>query len=73
MFLNTHEKVVIISQARKATDKTKYWFKIKNIDIGSITSVHFSKVKDWEYLEEVLMNNTAESDNSNEILKGYHR
>ena len=45
MFLNTHEKVVIISQARKATDKTKYWFKIKNIDIGSITSVHFSKVR----------------------------
>ena len=72
--LNPRQKFVIISQAGKATGKTKHWFKTKKIDIGSTMSVDFSKVKDWEHLEEeVLMNNTAESDNSNEILKGYHR
>ena len=33
-------------------------------------SVDFSKVKDWDYLEEeVLINNITESDNSIEILK----
>ena len=33
-------------------------------------SVDFSKVKDWDYLEEeVLINNINESDNSIEILK----
>ena len=33
-------------------------------------SVDFSKVKDWDYLEEeVLIDNKTESDNSIEILK----
>ena len=32
-------------------------------------SVDFSKVKGWTYLEEVLVNNIPESDNSNEMLK----
>ena len=33
-------------------------------------SVDFSKVKDWDYLEEeVLIDNNTESDNSIEILK----
>ena len=32
-------------------------------------SVDFSKLKDWDYLEEVLVNNITESDNSIEILK----
>ena len=33
-------------------------------------SIDFSKLKDWDYLEEeVLINNITESDNSIEILK----
>ena len=32
-------------------------------------SVDFSKVKGWADLEEVLVNNIPESDNSNEMLK----
>ena len=44
--LNTSEKVVIISQAGKTTDKNKCWFNVKRIDAGSFMSVDFSKVKD---------------------------
>ena len=44
--LNTRKKFVTISQAGQVTGKTKYWFKTKKNDIGSITGVEFSKVKD---------------------------
>ena len=68
--LYTREKVVIISRAEKPTGKNKYWFNVKSIDTGSFRSVDFSKVKDWDYLEEeVLINNITEPDNSIEILK----
>ena len=66
--LNTHEKVVIISQAGKANGKNKYWYNIKSIYTGNFMSVDFSKVNDWDYLEKVLINNITESDNIIEIL-----
>ena len=64
--LNKRVKVVIVSRAGKATGN---WFNVKNIHTGSFTSFDFSKVKGWDYLEEVLINNITEWDNSIEILK----
>ena len=60
--LNTREKAVSISRAGKATGKNKYRFNVKSIDTGSF-------MRDWAYLEEVLVNNITESDYSTEILK----
>ena len=64
--INKRVKVVIVSRAGKATGN---WFNVKNIHTGSFTSFDFSKVKGWDYLEEVLINNITEWDNSIEILK----
>ena len=60
-------KIVIVSRAGKATGN---WFNVKNINTGSFTSFGFSKVKDWDYLEEVLTNNITEWDDSIENLEG---
>ena len=55
--LNKRVKVVIVSRAGKATGN---WFNVKNINTGSFTSFDFSKVKGWDYLEEVLINDITE-------------
>ena len=46
--------------AGKAGKATGNWFNVKNIHTGSFTSFDFSKVKGWDYLEEVLINNITE-------------
>ena len=43
---------MIISRAGEATGENEYWFNVKSIDTDSFISVDFSKVKDWDYLEE---------------------
>ena len=59
---NNLEKALIIGKAGKATGQNKFWFNIKNIETGNLSSIDFSKIKNWKYLEEeVLVNNTSDS------------
>ena len=59
---NNLEKALLIGRAGKATGQNKFWFNIKNVETGNLSSIDFSKIKNWKYLEEeVLLNNTSDS------------
>ena len=59
---NNLEKALIIGREGKAIGQNKFWFNIKNIETGNLSSIDFSKIKNWKYLEEeVLVNNTSDS------------
>ena len=45
--LNNLEKALIIGRAGKATGQNKFWFNIKNIETGNLSSIDFSKIKNW--------------------------
>ena len=57
---NNLEKALKIGRAGKATGPNKFWFNIKNIENSNLTSIDFSKIKNWTYLE-VLVNDTSDS------------
>ena len=42
---NNLEKALIIGKAGKATGQNKFWFNIKNIETGNLSSTDFSKIK----------------------------
>ena len=58
---NNLEKAFIIGRAGKATGQNKFCFNIKYIEIGNLSRIDFSKIKNWKYLEEVLANDTSDS------------
>ena len=59
---NNLEKALIIERARKATGQKQFWFNIKHIETGNLSSIDFCKIKNWKHLEEVLVNDTSDSD-----------
>ena len=71
---NSWEKAVIISRSGKARGK-KLGYNVKNFNIDILSSVDFSRVKNWRYLEEeeIVMNNATESCDSIKILEAKTR
>ena len=58
---NNLEKALIIGRVGKATGQNKFWLNIKNFESGNLSSIDFSKIKKWKYLEEVLVNDISDS------------